>query len=118
MEEEYKFKCEKCNYYTKYESHWKLHINTVLHQTGRRKKRSDTKEEHKCEKCNYKSKNIINLKQHKLNEHGTKEEREKEFKYYCEYCDIGSFSIDIMERHKNTEKHKNIINILNKLKNK
>ena len=31
--------------------------------------------------------NLQNLKQHKLNEHGTKEEREKEFKYYRKIID-------------------------------
>ena len=46
---------------------------------------------------------------HKLNEHATKEEREKEFKYYCFNCDFGTFSKDTMDVHNNTEKHKKSI---------
>jgi len=47
-----------------------------------------------------------------LNEHADKEAREKQFKYYCKYCDIGTFSKDIMEAHNNTKKHiKSILRI-------
>ena len=116
MEEEniYKYKCDKCRYNTNYESHWKIHINTQLHITGKKKKRSDIKEEYKCKECDYKTKNIIAMKQHTLNDHSDKEKREKEFKYYCTYCNIGTFSKDIYENHKLTDKHKNIILILKK----
>ncbi len=114
--EEYKFKCEKCNFKTRYESHWKIHIETELHKTGNRKKRCDAIGETKCDKCDYKSINIINIKRHKLNEHGTKEERKNGFKYYCEYCDIGTFSNDMYEKHKKTQKHLNILNVLNSIK--
>lgn len=50
------------------------------------------------------------FKQHKLNEHATKEQREKEFKFYCKCCDVGSFSKDIYEKHTNSEKHNRYIN--------
>ncbi|ARF12153.1 hypothetical protein Klosneuvirus_3_288 [Klosneuvirus KNV1] len=51
-------------------------------------------------------------RQHMLNEHADKEAREKQFKYYCKYCDIGTFSKDIMEAHNNTKKHiKSILRI-------
>jgi hypothetical protein len=46
------------------------------------------------------------LKQHILNEHGTLEEREKDFKYYCKLCDFGSFSKNIYENHIISDKHK------------
>ena len=46
------------------------------------------------------------MKIHKLNKHLTKEDREKEFTYYCKYCDYGSFSKDLLEKHNLTEKHK------------
>ena len=46
------------------------------------------------------------MKKHVLNEHSTKEEREKEFKYYCKSCDFGTFSKDTYEVHTNTNKHK------------
>ncbi len=117
-EDNYKYKCENCKYYTNYESHWKIHIETALHTTGKRKKRNDTKEEYKCEKCEYHTKNVINMKNHTLNEHSDKEKRKEEFKYYCDYCDIGTFSKDIYEKHNNSKKHMNIINILNLIKTK
>jgi hypothetical protein len=107
--EEYKFNCDKCNYKCKYESHWKNHLNTELHLTGQRKTRSDVKEPYKCEKCDYKTKNITTLKQHKLNEHSTREEREKEFKYFCSYCNFGTFSVDLFNKHNLTKKHKNFV---------
>jgi len=102
-----------------YESQWNKHIITELHKTGFKKKRSDIKEPYKCEKClYYKTKNLYTFKQHVLNEHSTKEEREKGFKYYCKYCDFGTYSKDIMNDHNNREKHKNIINLLNTFEKK
>ena len=89
---EHKFNCEKCNFKCQYESQWKNHTDTELHKTGVKKKRSDIKEAYTCDKCEYKTKNIYTFKQHVLNEHGTKEERLKEFKYYCKYCDFGTYS--------------------------
>ncbi len=37
------------------------------------------------------------------------EEREKEFKYFCSYCNFGTFSVDLFNKHNLTEKHKNFI---------
>jgi hypothetical protein len=112
MEKENKYKCEQCNYECKYLAQWNIHIDTVLHKTGKRKKRTDTKEPFKCENCDYKTKNNTTMKTHKLTEHSNKKERNKEFKYYCKYCDFGTFSKDIMERHNNTQKHQNFTLIM------
>lgn len=103
------FTCEKCNYTTNIKSSWLKHLTTELHQNGIRKKRSDCKEPFKCEKCNYLNKNIITLKKHFLNEHADKQQREKDFKFYCSECDVGTFSIDTYNIHLNTNKHKKII---------
>ena len=46
------------------------------------------------------------MMQHILNEHASKEEREKGFKYYCGVCDFGTFSIDIFNTHKESNGHK------------
>ena len=46
------------------------------------------------------------MKKHVLNEHSTKDEKKKEFKYYCENCYFGTFSKDTFELHNNTNKHK------------
>ena len=107
----YKFICEKCNYKCKFESEWLKHCNTEIHKTGIRKKiiRKNHKQAEKCIKCDYLTKNTFLMKKHRLNEHSTKEEREKEFKYYCTYCDFGTFSKDTLATHNNTNKHKKYI---------
>ena len=108
--EDYKFKCDKCNFKCKYNSQWLKHTESGLHKDGIKKKRSDIKEPYKCVRCIYETKNLYTYKQHILNEHGTIDEREKGFKYYCKKCDFGTFSKDIINNHNNTIKHKyNII---------
>ncbi|ARF12267.1 hypothetical protein Klosneuvirus_4_82 [Klosneuvirus KNV1] len=106
---DHKYKCEKCNFASNYKSALNKHYTTELHKTGKRKTRSDTIEPHTCNKCNYKNKNIIAYKKHMLNEHSNKETREKEFKYYCKYCDIGTFSKDTYNEHLETDKHKKAV---------
>ena len=108
------FKCEKCNYETTYKSSWLKHLETELHKTGIKKRRSDYKEPFKCEKCDYCSKNITTLKKHFLNEHAYKKQKEKEFKFYCSEFDVGTFSIDTHNIHLESDKHKKIIQRLNK----
>jgi len=105
---QHKYVCVKCNFKCNIKAKWETHINTELHKTGIRKKRSDYKEPINCEHCNYKTKNKTTLLKHKLTQHSTKEEREQKFKYYCTLCDYGTFSLDSFEIHKNTKKHKNI----------
>lgn len=103
------YTCEKCNYKCKYESELKKHCNTELHKTGIRKKRSDYKKVEKCVKCEFEIQNQTMMKQHYLNEHCNKKEREEGFTYYCKECDFGTFSEKTMEKHKNTKKHKTYI---------
>jgi hypothetical protein len=105
----YKYNCEKCNFKTNTKMQWDSHIVTEKHLLGQRKKRSDYKEPLKCEKCEYKTKNKTTLLQHELNEHVSLKEREEKFKYYCKNCDFGTFSIDLMNTHNNTNKHKKYI---------
>lgn len=112
-----KYICEKCNYMTNYKSLWRKHINTELHITGKKKKRSDYKEPDKCNKCDYKTKNKTTMKYHILNEHSDFETRQKEFTYFCKDCDIGAFTLSIMEAHYKTNKHKKHI-LRNKMKSK
>ena len=100
-----KYECVNCGFKCKFESQWKKHIETELHKTGIKKKRSDIKDPYKCEKCLYETKNIVIFKQHKLTEHSNKEERKKEFKYYCEKCDFGTFADILYKRHCETRKH-------------
>lgn len=110
-EETLKYNCQKCNYHTNHTASWKNHINTILHKTGKRKTRSDKKDMVKCSHCEYKSSTKTNLKQHILNEHRTKEERKIGFKYYCKYCDYGTFAKTFYDLHLNTAKHINFIDV-------
>ena len=101
----FKYYCEKCDLGCNILSRWEAHIKTEKHLPGQRKKRSDYKEPYKCDNCEYKTKNITTMKMHKLNSHSNKEEREKEFKYYCSCCNYGTFSIDLYNGHTKSKKH-------------
>ena len=116
----FKYNCEKCNYKCQFECQWLKHCDTELHKTGKRKQiiRKNHKQPEKCKNCDYSTKNTFLMKKHILNEHSTKEEREKQFKFYCSYCNFGTFSKDTIEIHNNTNKHKNFLMILEKSKTK
>ena len=106
---EYKHICEKCNYKCNFISQWNKHIETELHKTGKRKKRTDKTEVGQCKKCEYNTNNYSLMLKHILNKHATKEERKEKFKYYCDLCDFGTFSKDTIEVHNSSEKHKTFI---------
>lgn len=113
---EYKFNCDKCDFHAHAESAWLRHVSSILHQTGKRKIRSDKKTEEKCPKCEYKAKSsrTINMIQHILNTHSTPVERKAGFKYYCECCDFGCFAKPTLELHYDTYKHKYKTEVENK----
>ena len=78
-----------CNYKCIYPANWKQHIESEKHENnGKRKTRSDKVLEPKCKHCEYTTKNLTCMKVHCLTQHSTKEERKKEFIYYCEKCDL------------------------------
>lgn len=105
MDKEYKYICEKCNFKCTYQSVWNNHIKSEIHKTGKRKKRIDCKEPKKCEKCEYETKFNMSMKLHILSDHADLETRKKEYKYYCEICDFGTFVEKDIEKHNNTKKH-------------
>jgi hypothetical protein len=115
---QYKYFCEKCNYGTDIKNSMVLHNKSTLHTTGiagkRNIKSDDEKKIYNCEKCDFVTKNKNNFIVHKLNKHSTKEERQKEYKYYCELCDFGVLSKSLYDKHIETSTHKNIIEILKK----
>ena len=45
------------------------------------------------------------MKVHCLTNHSSSEERKKEFKYYCEKCDFGTYAEILFTRHCETKKH-------------
>jgi len=108
-----KYSCNKCKFYTNYNSLWNRHIKTEKHTTGKRKIRSDRKNPKKCYKCDYVAINNTNMKLHILNNHNTKEERKNGFKCYCQYCDYGTLAKSLYKNHLKTKKHKLIIGLVN-----
>ena len=104
-EKEYKYKCEKCKFYTNAQSAYKIHISSEKHVNGNRAIRCDKKYPEKCPKCDYKPTGYTTFLQHTLIYHSTKEERKEKFKYFCENCDYGTFSESYFNTHKKTEKH-------------
>ncbi len=115
---EYKYVCEKCDFRTNAKSLWDKHLITGKHISGERAPRCDKKLPDKCPHCDYKPKSNINMKQHLLSAHSSNEEKEKEYKYYCNHCDFGSFAQQTYETHLQTDKHKQMIKMLNKVVNK
>jgi hypothetical protein len=51
---------------------------------------------------------------HILNNHSSKEKREKELKYYCKNCDYGTFAESMYKKHLESDKHKLIETFANK----
>ena len=99
--------CEKCNKKFTSNTHYLIHCETELHKTGKRKTRTDKQGELKCNICNlYSTSQQSTLKIHILNNHSSIEEKKKEYKYYCEYCDIGYLVEHKINTHLNTLKHK------------
>ena len=81
--EDYTFYCDKCRYGCKFKSEYDKHCDTGLHKTGKRKPRSDKKEDnYKCKQCDYETHNIGNYKIHVLNNHSDEKTRIKSFKHY------------------------------------
>jgi hypothetical protein len=98
--------CECCNYKCIYPAHWKQHIDSEKHKNkGKRKTRSDKILEPQCKECNYTTNNLTCMKVHYLTHHSNKEERKREFKYYCEKCDFGTYAEILFTRHYETKKH-------------
>jgi hypothetical protein len=103
--EEFKYNCEKCQFKTTYLSHWNEHLTSKKHTGEKRKQRNDKIIEEQCKLCNYNSNKTTNMKLHILTKHATKEERQKEMKFYCEKCDFGCFVQILFDRHLETKKH-------------
>ncbi len=48
---------------------------------------------------------LSRVQTHRLNNHLSIEERNKEYTYYCIICDFGSFDTKVMEKHNQSKKH-------------
>ena len=99
--------CEKCDNTFKCHAKYLIHCETELHKTGKRKTRANKKEDIICSICNiYTTRQTSNMKLHILNNHSSSEEKKKEYKHYCESCDVGYFIEDKYNKHLATQKHK------------
>lgn len=117
-QKQYVYSCDKCEFYTNAKSMWDKHIISGKHQNGIRAVRCDKKLPTKCPHCDFIPKTSITARQHLLNIHSTKEDRKKQFKYYCDNCDFGTFAEQIYNTHLKTEKHLHMQEIINKLESK
>lgn len=117
--EKYKYFCEKCKYGTNIKKSIERHNESNYHITGiKTRKEKENKVSYECKECKenkYITDNKSNYVLHKLNNHSTKEERKKEFKYYCELCDFGVFAETIFNIHKESKVHKKILEISNRV---
>jgi hypothetical protein len=105
IDQKKEFHCDKCDYTCIYESHWKQHTESKKHNNITRKSRSDKTLEPKCKLCTFETINSANMLVHILTKHSGPERRKKEFKYYCEKCDFGTFTQILFTRHLETKKH-------------
>lgn len=100
------YECNKCNYTTDNKYYYHQHCKTKRHLDLEKKPRKDKLGiEYKCDKCDYKSYNQNNYLTHKLNNHSTKKDRQKDFKYYCKSCDFGVFTESCFNKHISTKTH-------------
>jgi hypothetical protein len=103
-----KYVCNICKFSCKFESSWNKHILTDKHKNNGvyiRPKKNNIKSIKKCSVCDFIGAHNDALKIHYLSKHGTIEEKEKEFTYYCKICDFGSFYENTFKSHCETKKH-------------
>lgn len=68
---------------------------------------SEKKGRYSCDHCDdYSTDKKCNLKYHCLSKHALKDERQKQFTYYCALCDVGSFSQICHTNHLNAQNHR------------
>jgi hypothetical protein len=105
LSQESKYKCQKCSFNCEYLSILNQHLESKKHNETKRKERNDKILEPKCNLCSYETNKTTNMKVHRLTKHSSKEDREKEFKFYCNKCDFGTFIKILFDRHLETLKH-------------
>ncbi len=104
------FICEICNYKSKRNFDLERHYKSQLH------KRNGKPKENKCDLCIYIAQNHWTLKLHKISQHSTIEERQKQ-KYYCNICDVVFFSPLYKDKHISGSRHKKMVQNYNDINN-
>jgi hypothetical protein len=104
MDNNKKYICNLCNYFTDFPSEWLKHLETQKHLRNGKKKPTT------CDLCNYETSSHWNIKLHKLSQHATVIERQQH-KYYCNLCDQVFFSKLYYDKHMNGKKHFNMVKV-------
>ena len=123
---DYKYYCDKCKYGTNSKFSFERHQKSKSHEVGKVLEKKIIKnpapkkgrKKLKCELCDYETIKSLNLLIHKLNNHGTKEEKQSKYKYYCDICDYGTFIEQNYEKHNKSKKHNNFVEYQKKLDKK
>ena len=110
-----KYKCECCLFYTNFASEYNKHVKSLKHQRNGKPKEKKL-DIYNCNNCEYKGNTHWNLKMHIITQHSTLEERNKQ-KYYCKDCDKVFFCSTYLTKHNNGIVHKNKVIANNNIKN-
>jgi Zn finger protein HypA/HybF involved in hydrogenase expression len=108
-EKEFKFSCNRCKYYTNYNSLFSKHKKTKKHIKNYEleleiQKIDEKKMKFQCEYCNYYTNNRIGFYQHKRTKKHKKNVEENQISYKCEKCDYGTNNQSSFIKHHN-DKH-------------
>ena len=107
--EEKIYKCEYCNYETKYKTNYNLHTKTKKHLKNLEK---PNEEKNKCEICNKKFSSAQALKNHNSSRHLNEKNKKEGYIYYCEYCGTGNNVEKLYKKHTESNKHIRLMNII------
>ncbi len=97
--------CQICNFQANRPAEFIRHVDSNKHKRNGVKIKDTT---FKCSECDKILVNHFSYKIHKIQMHGTIEEKRKQ-RYYCEQCDIVFISKLYMESHLAGKKHNNIL---------
>lgn len=86
------YKCESCDFKTKRYYDLERHYKSKLHQRQGKPKTT------KCDECDYVASTHWLIKKHKIVNHSSIEQRQKQ-KYYCDACDVVFFSPLYKDKH-------------------
>jgi hypothetical protein len=90
--------CEPCNFKTLRYFDLERHYKSKLHE------RNGVAKTKKCDECDYVATTHWLIKKHKITNHSTIEERQKQ-KYYCNMCDLVFFCPLYKEKHLQSARH-------------
>jgi len=96
------YTCEPCNFKTLRHYDIESFYKSKLHERNGQPKTT------KCNECDYNATTHWLVVKHKIVNHSTIEERQKQ-KYYCKICDVVFFSPLYRDAHLHSNKHKKYV---------